>query len=111
MSKFIKMEFIVKKITTIITLLLLSIFIISCGGKPQAVGSEDEIIIIADSTDYLRLEATLYETFSKVIYTPQPENLFELTRRPYEQLPQVKGTKNVLLIGTLDGKGLSFKLC
>jgi hypothetical protein len=97
----------VKKKLYFISLSLFSLLLISCGGKPQAVGSEDEIIVIADSSDYLRLEASLYETFSKVIYTPQAENLFELTRRPYEQLPQVKGTKNVLLIGTLGGKGLA----
>ncbi len=104
------MDSTVKHIKIMFTLLFVSIIIVSCGGnKPQAVGSEDEIIVIADSADYLRLEASLYETFSKVIYTPQPENLFNLTRRPYENLPQVKGTKNVLLIGALDGKGLASK--
>jgi hypothetical protein len=44
--------------------------------KRIAQGKEDEIIVIADSIEYNQLEPVLQETFGKVIYTPQAENLF-----------------------------------
>ncbi|MBN1301550.1 MAG: DUF4837 family protein [Melioribacteraceae bacterium] len=84
---------------------ILSILIAACSGKRNAIGNEDEIIVVADSSEYLMLEPVLYETFSKVIYTPQPENLFNLIRKPYEELPAVKRKKNVIIVAPLNSGG------
>lgn len=85
--------------------LSLSFIVAACGGKNPAVGLEDEIFVIADSVDYYKIEPVLYETFSKVIYTPQPETLFDLNRLPYEKLSSIKKMKNILIIAPLNGEG------
>ncbi|MBU1101573.1 MAG: DUF4837 family protein [Bacteroidetes bacterium] len=70
--------------------------------KQQALGSEDEIIVIADSSEYLELEGNLQKVFGKVIYTPQPENLFRLRRGAVKALDTYKGLKNLLIIAPLN---------
>lgn len=89
------------------TLFVISAFITSlilfqaCGAKKPAVGEEDVIYVVADSTEYYNLEATLLQVFGKVIYTPQPENLFELKRVSVNKLDDVKNKKNVVIIAPL----------
>ncbi|MBU1097377.1 MAG: DUF4837 domain-containing protein [Ignavibacteriae bacterium HGW-Ignavibacteriae-2] len=94
-------------IPQILLLFIIIILMAACGVKNNSIGKEDEIIVIADSVDYLKLEPALYETFSKVIYTPQPENLFEIIRRPFESLKNLKNRKNIIIIAPMDGKGFT----
>ena len=83
--------------------LLFILAITGCGNiKKPASGLEDEIIVIADSVDYYNLEASLLHVFGKIIYTPQPEKLFELTRKDLIQLGKQKGKKNILIIAPLN---------
>lgn len=83
------------------TLLLLS----SCSNKKAAIGNEDDIIVIADSSLYYEVEAELLQVFEKVIYTPQPEKLFNLIRNNYTSLNHVKRRKNIIILGTLNDSG------
>jgi hypothetical protein len=63
----------IKKIFFLILIPIAFVFIFSsCNVKEPAVGREDEIYVIADSSEYYALEAPLLEVFSKIIYTPQP---------------------------------------
>ncbi len=101
-----------KKMIPSVKRLLLVLFPIvlltsGCNDKQPAVGLEDEIFVIADSTDYYEIEPALYETFSKVIYTPQAETLFELKRLPFEKLSTVKGMKNIIIAAPLNGEGFA----
>lgn len=89
---------------TILTLLLIFtslIFIQSCDTKKPAVGEEDLIYVVADSSEYYELEGTLRQIFGKVIYTPQPENLFEIKRVSINRLDDVKNKKNVVITAPL----------
>ncbi len=70
--------------------------------KRIAQGKEDEIIVIADSLEYKQLEPVLQETFGKVIYTPQAENLFVLKRKDFSELSNYKNQKNILIIAPLN---------
>ncbi len=82
-------------LTILFTLILLS----SCDmPKKPAVGLEDEIFVIADSTEYLELEPVLLQVFNKKIITPQPEALFELTRKSINSLSKLQNKKNIIII-------------
>lgn len=82
---------------------LFAIFISACGDyKKPATGPEDEIIIVADSSEYYELENSLLSVLSKIIYTPQPENLFELTRRDLSDFSSFKNRKNIIFIAPMN---------
>lgn len=81
----------------------LSLFALSgCdgSGKP-AIGIEDEILVFADSLDYVEMEETLQKVFGKIIYTPQPENLFDLEWRDITKINSYKRRKNIIIIAPL----------
>lgn len=98
------------KIFTLSTKYLLPVILLSfvvlftnCeSNKRLAIGMEDEIIVLADSTEYVELEGNLQKVFGKVIYTPQPENLFRLRRGTVNALDSYKSLKNLLIIAPLN---------
>ncbi|OGU55904.1 MAG: DUF4837 domain-containing protein [Ignavibacteria bacterium RBG_13_36_8] len=80
-----------------------SVIFFGCGtSKPDAIGDDDKIIVIADSVQYEELESTFLQVFSKIIYTPQPEKLFELNRRNLRDLDRLKRRKNIIITAPLD---------
>jgi hypothetical protein len=82
--------------------LIFSVILSSCNFKREAVGQEDLIYVFADSTEYFQLEPVLLQVFSKVIYTPQEENLFDLLRTPISLIEKHQGKKNLLIIAPLN---------
>ena len=102
-----KKEIVTLKLQTGLVLLILislsTLTFYSCGEalKP-AVGEEDEIIVFADSTEYYNLENSLLTVFGKIIYTPQPENIFNLTRKNINELEKFKTKKNIIIIAPLN---------
>lgn len=88
-----------KKILTILPLLVL---LAACGGKKPAVGLEDQIFVVADSSEYQELEGVLLQVFGKIIYTPQPEPLFTLKRKSINDLERLKDKKNVIIVAPLN---------
>lgn len=93
-----------KKIFVFTILISVSGFLfLSCGGENKnAWGSDDEIIVFADSSDFYELEASLLTVFNKVIYTPQAEVLFNMVRKDVSQFEQYRKFKNILFIAPLD---------
>jgi len=85
----------------IITPILFTLVSCSNSQKP-AIGNDDDIIVIADSLLYNEVEAELRQVFEKVIYTPQPENLFRLQRENFRKFLKLQNRKNIILLGTLD---------
>jgi hypothetical protein len=84
-------------------LFLVSIlFVYGCDAKRPAVGEEHEILVVADSVEYLQLEPILKEVFSKVIYTPQPEELFNLRRVKLSDYSSKQHRKNIILVAPLN---------
>lgn len=79
-----------------------ALFIQSCNSKKPAVGEEDLIYVVADSSEFYELEASLLQVFGKIIYTPQPENIFELKRHSVNRLDEIKNKKNVIIIAPLN---------
>jgi hypothetical protein len=97
-----------KKILIIVVSLVPVLYFISCESPDKpAQGLEDEIYVVADSTEYSELFVGLDSTFQKIIYTPQPEKLFTLIRVSPNELEKYKNKKNILIIAPLDSKSLT----
>ena len=93
-----------KKQLLILSIILLVLTFAGCSSKREAVGNDDQIIVVADSSNYSQLEGTLLMVLSKTIYTPQAENLFTLRRINVEDLPKFNKWKNILIISPLNTK-------
>lgn len=85
----------------LILIIFSSIAIDSCSTKKLAKGLEDEIIVFADSLEFIEVEKVLKETFGKIIYTPQPEEFFSLERRDIKDLEKLKFKKNIIIIAPI----------
>ncbi len=98
------------KVLTFVSLFLAALLLISCNpaDKP-AVGPEDEIYVMADSSEFQQLEPVMDSTFEKVIYTPQSENLFTLKRISPNQLENFKQSKNLIIVAPLNSNSITSK--
>jgi hypothetical protein len=74
-----------------------------------AQGAEDEIIVVADTADFEALKVPLQDIFEKVIYTPQPEKLFNLKRIPLNEIENYQNSKNIIILAPLNSKSNSSK--
>ena len=95
----------------IFVILIFSILsLISCSPPNEpAKGPEDEIYVVADSAEFNQLESELDSTFEKIIYTPQPENLFTLQRISPNQLERYKQSKNLIIVAPLNSNSTTSK--
>ncbi len=93
------------RLKVLIGLLSFLLVFISCSSKKKAIGNEDDIIVLADSSLYYEVEPELLQVFEKIIYTPQPERLFNLQRKDYVELDMIKTRKNIIILGTLSDSG------
>lgn len=93
------------KLLVLSLFVLLSLASVSCEKSERpAIGSEDEIYVIADSLVFERLKGPLKAAFEKLIYTPQPEKLFILQRVPVNELENYRTKKNIIILAPLDAK-------
>ena len=93
----------------IAVIVLVSIFYFTAcetTNKP-AQGLEDEIYVVADSTEYAELSPALDSAFQKIIYTPQPEKLFTLIRISPNELERYSHKKNILIVAPLNSGSLT----
>lgn len=81
---------------------LLMIGLTACQNQKKAIGLEDEILVVADSSEYDVIEPELYNSLSSVIYTPQPENIFNLRRISVNQLNAHNQRKNIIIAAPLN---------
>ena len=76
--------------------------------KP-ATGPEDQIIVVADSSEFESMKPELDSAFEKIIYTPQPEKLFDLIRISPAQLEFYKSRKNIIIAAPLNSNSAASK--
>lgn len=69
--------------------------------KP-ASGPEDEIYVVADSSEFATLKPVLDSTFEKIINTPQPERLFTVKRISAGSINNYKNRKNLIFAAPLN---------
>jgi Domain of unknown function (DUF4837) len=98
------------KVLTFVSLILVLFILCSCSPSDKpAIGPEDEIYVIADSSEFQELEPALDSAFEKIIYTPQPENLFTLKRISPNELENNKHRKNLIIAAPLNSNSVTSK--
>ena len=98
-----------KKIFILISVFLAGITFNSCSSLKPAQGPEDEIYVVADSVEYQTLKPVMDSTFEKIIYTPQPEKIFNIKRISVDQLDNYKNRKNIIFVAPLNSKSETSK--
>ncbi len=95
----------IKAVIILSVLALLMIVFASCEFKREAIGSQNKIIVIADSTLWLEIEEQVRGALEQELYTPQPEPIFTVTHRLPESLNKLTRFPNLLILGTLQAEG------
>ena len=99
-----------KKIFLFLFSILILLVLESCETSYKlAQGAEDEIIIVADSTEFDALKVPLRDIFEKIIYTPQPEKLFNLKRISPNEIEKYENSKNIILLAPLNSSSVTSK--
>jgi Domain of unknown function (DUF4837) len=97
-----------RKIILSVIILISAFYFTACEkSNLPAQGLEDEIYVVADSSEFAQLSMSLDSTFEKIIYTPQPEKLFTLIRISPNQLEKYKHKKNILIVAPLNSESLT----
>jgi len=88
--------------TGIIMVFLISL---SCSMKKNSWWQEPVIGVMADSTDWMALQADLRTTFERVVRTPQLEKTYSLRYVTKNKFMRYTRFKYLILAGTLQSKG------
>ena len=78
--------------------------------KEMSFGDEDEITVIADSTEWERFQSLLEQVFEREIFTPQREKILKLRWFPPGKFPEKIRQKNLLIMSTLSNQGRTTQL-
>jgi uncharacterized protein YifN (PemK superfamily) len=99
-----------RKVFPLGLLFITLLFLQSCeqSFKP-AHGAEDEIIVVADTSEFRILQSSLCNIFEKIIYTPQPEKLFHLKRISLNEIESYQTNKNIILLAPLNSSSNTSK--
>ena len=83
---------------------LLLLLLTSCGleNKDTALGENDFITIIADSSDFDALSHVMENAFARPLFTPQEERWFRYERYDLGDLLDHKRERNILIVAPLD---------
>ncbi|MFA6233231.1 MAG: DUF4837 family protein [Bacteroidota bacterium] len=85
---------------------LILLGVVSCGldSRTNAIGDNDFITIIADSSDYDALSDVIENAFGQPFFTPQPETWFRWQRYDLAEMMAHKRDRNILIIAPLDAR-------
>lgn len=75
-----------------------------CKTRPYAHGNLDEIIVFADSLDWLEYKDAVHDVFGKEYLTPMPESEYVLKWRPARLMTEFQTYRNVMFLGRLDSQ-------
>ena len=82
-----------------------AILLFGCGdGKPDSVGPAQEILVLADPSEWERLEPVVRDIFEKGLRTPQVEKIFSIQHGRIEDIEPYKHLqrKILLVLSTID---------
>lgn len=87
-------------------LCVITMLYFNCHLKRSTLGSQNKIIVIADSTEWLQIENQVTAILERTVYTPQPEPIFTLLHKQPQGLKKVVRFPNILLLATLESEGM-----
>lgn len=82
-----------------------AIIINGCHFRTSSAGTEGAILVIADELDRPVIRSEIENRFGKVIHTPQPEQLFNISWTDGEALSDKSSSPLLLMATALDGNG------
>jgi len=88
-----------------LSLLAILIFSFGCQLKPITIGSNNKVLVLADSTLWGHIEQDVRNAVEKEVYTPQLEKIFTIILREPGKFGDLKRFPHLLFIGTLNQKG------
>jgi hypothetical protein len=77
----------------------------SCTTKPISVGSNDKIVVLADSTLWGKVEVDVRNVIEREMFTPQPERIFSIVLKDPKDISDATRFPHILLLGTLNSEG------
>ncbi len=86
-------------------LLLVPLILLACGQLPEGIGSNHEVLVLADDAQWQRFEGILEEIFQRKVFTAQEEYIFTLKRGKSEEFKFYQKWKNLVLLATFDHQG------
>ncbi len=74
-------------------------------GKSDAIGGDDQIIVFADTSNWIQCREELRAVFERTFRTPQTESEFFLQPVPLSVFETYRRYKNIVFVGTMDSDG------
>ena len=71
--------------------------------KSAGIGGDDQLIVFADSSEWVLLEQSLRQVFEREFTTPQAEKEFFIQHVPISTFDSYRKYKNIIMAGTLGG--------
>ncbi len=93
----------------IIVLAFLLFFLLNYKTEKTAKGFEDEILVVADSTEYEAFSQSLKSVFEKEISTPEKEKMFNLKRIDSDELKNKRSAKNIIVVAPSNSGSNTFQ--
>jgi hypothetical protein len=91
-------------------LLLVPLIILGCGRLPEGIGSNHEVMVLADPEQRGRLEEIIRGIFERKVFTAQEENVFTVRWGSSEEFDFYKKWKNLVLLASFDRPGPTLEL-
>ncbi len=89
----------------LLSALSLMLIFSGCSFKTDSFGEFNEIVVIAEDSDWQETEDIIKEVFEKPIKTPQPETFFYVHHQPVNTFDVHKRRRLILLLGSLESTG------
>lgn len=99
-----------KNFFTYFTLFIIILTLTSCEfPQKPATGPEDQVYVFADSLEFEQIKPELSSALEKIIYTPQPEKLFIISRVNISDLEKYKTKKSLIFAAPLNSNNETSK--
>lgn len=85
----------------ILPILLLVVIAAGCSVKRDAVGEPDQLIVVADTSDWMQWKSQIQKVFAPMIPTPRPEPWYQIKRVPPADFDQFTAFRNIIIFSTL----------
>lgn len=92
------------KFVGLIVLFSIILGVTSCGMKPETMGAQNRIFVVADSLLWQATGDAVRNTFERILYTPHEEKSFLITRIPLSELNALNDRMNIVFMGLSSGE-------
>ena len=86
-------------------LFLLPLLVLACEQLPEGIGSNHEVLVLADDAQWQQFQGILRDIFERKVFTAQEENIFTVRRGRSEEFEFYQTWKNLVILATFDHQG------